>query len=93
MQHFYNVIDNNIVINMVMGYTLLEAICAAIGAQTTWITRGGGLCASCTDESFQVLKLLDFSSFEDVELIPWDKSKETSPLQAPLPHQPRAFAF
>ena len=63
----------------VMGYTLLEAICVAIGAETSWITRGGGLRASCTSTSFQVLKLLDFTSFEDTELIPWDKAKETTP--------------
>ena len=43
----------------------------------TRITRGGGLRASCTGTSFQVLKLLDFTSFEDTELIPWDKAKET----------------
>ena len=61
----------------VMGDTLLEAICVAIGAETAWITRGGRLCASCTGASFQVPKLLDFTSFEDTELIPWDKAKET----------------
>ena len=60
----------------VMGYTLVEAICVAIGAETTWITRGGGLCASCTGTSFQVPKLLDIT-FEDTESIPWDKAKET----------------
>ena len=61
----------------VMGYTLVEAVCVAIGAETTWITQGGGLRASCTGTSFQVLKLLDFTSFADTELIPWDKAKET----------------
>ena len=61
----------------VMGYTLLEAICVAIGAETTWITRGAGLRASCAGTSFQVLKLWDFTSFEDTELISWDKAKET----------------
>ena len=48
----------------VLGYTLLEAICVAIGAKTAWITRGGGLRASCTGTSFQVLKLLDFTSLK-----------------------------
>ena len=62
---------------LVMEYTLLEAICVAIGAETTWITRGGRLLTSCTGMAFQVLKLLDFISFEDMELIPWDKVKET----------------
>ena len=33
--------------------------------------------ASCTGTSFRVLKLLDFTSFEDTESIPWDKAKET----------------
>ena len=73
----------------VMGYTLLEAICVAIGAETTWITRGGG-CASCTCTSFQVLKLLHFTSFEDTELIPWDKAKETLLLLASTPPPPTA---
>ena len=61
----------------VMGYTLLEAICVVIGAATTWITRGGGLHAGCTGTPFQVLKLLDFTSLEDTELIALDKAKET----------------
>ena len=74
----------------VMGYTLLEAICVAIGAETTWITRGGGLRASCTYTSFQVLKLLDFTSFEDTELKP---RKLSSALQPPLLHQLRACTF
>ena len=74
----------------VMGYTLLEAICVAIGAETTWITRGGGLRASCTGTSFQVLKLLDFTSFEDTELIPWDTAKETLLRLATTPPPPTA---
>ena len=74
----------------VMGYTLLEAICVAIGAETTWITRGGGLRASCTCTSFQVLKLLQFISFEDTELIPWDKAKETLLRLATTPPPPTA---
>ena len=73
----------------VMGYTLLEAICVAIGAENTWITRGGG-CASCTCTSFQVLKLLHFTSFEDTELIPWDKAKETLLRLATTPPPPTA---
>ena len=61
----------------VMGCTLLKAICVAFGAETTWITRGCGLHASCTNASLEVLKLLDFTSFEDTGLIPWDKAEET----------------
>ena len=74
----------------VMGYTLVEAICVAVGAETTWITRGGGLCASCTCTSFQVLKLLHFTSFEDTELIPWNKAKETLLRLATTPPPPTA---
>ena len=55
----------------------LEAICVTIAAQSTWITRGAGLRARCTRMAFQVLKLLNFTSFEDTEVIPWDKIKET----------------
>ena len=74
----------------VMRYALLQAICVAIGAKTTWITRGGGLRASCTGTSFQVLKLLDFTSFEDTELIPGDKAKETLLRLATTPPPPTA---
>ena len=77
----------------VMGYTLLEAICVAIRAETTWITRGGGLRARCTGTSFQVLKLSDFISFEDTELIPWDKAKETLLRLATTPPPPTAPGF
>ena len=67
--------DDGIVVNIyAMGYTLWEAICVAIEAQT--ITRGGGLRASCTSTSFQVLNFLDFASFDDTELIPSDRAKE-----------------
>ena len=55
--------------SMVMEYTLLHTICVAIGAKTIWITRGGGLLASCIGTSFQVHKLLHFMSFEAVELM------------------------
>ena len=74
----------------VMGYTLLEAICVAIGEETTWITRGGGLRASCTCTSFQIPMLLHFISFEDTEWIPWDKAKETLLRLATTPPPPTA---
>ena len=44
----------------IMEYTLVEAICLANGAQTTWIIQGARLRASCTGTAFRVLKLLDF---------------------------------
>ena len=74
----------------VKGYTLLEAIYVAISAETTWITRGGGLRAKCSGTSFQILKLLDFTSFEDTEWIPWDKAKETLLRLATTPPPPTA---
>ena len=44
--------------------------------KTTWITKGDGLRTSCTGTSFQVLKVLYFTSCEDTELIPWEKAKQ-----------------
>ena len=73
-----------------MGCTLLEAICVAIGTQTTWITQGGRLLASCIGTSFQVLKLLDFTSFKDMDLITWDKVKKTLLCLATNPPPPTA---
>ena len=45
----------------IMEHTSIQAICVPIRAETTWITRGGSLHASCTGTGFQVLKLLDFT--------------------------------
>ena len=75
---------------LVMGYTLLEAICVAVGAEPTWITRGGGLRASCTGPSFQVPRLLDFTAFEVTELIPLGKAKEPLLHLATTPPPPTA---
>ena len=46
--------------------------------------------ASCTCTSFQVLKFLHFSSFEDTECISWDKAKETLLRLATTPPPPTA---
>ena len=79
----------------IMEYTLLEPICVAIGVETAWITRGDGLHTSCTSTAFQVLKLWDFTSFEDMGSILWDKVKETLLHLAanPPPPTPSLFFF
>ena len=74
----------------IMEYTLLGAIYVAIGAQTTSFTQGGELRTSCSGTAFQVLKLLDFTSFEDKDRIPWDKVKETLLRLATTPTPPTA---
>ena len=74
----------------VMEHTLLEVVCVAIGVETSWITRGGCLRAGCTGIAFQVLKLLDFTSFEDTRLIPWCKVKEILLRLATTPPPPTA---
>ena len=46
--------------------------------------------ASCTGTAFQVLKLLDFTSFADMELIAWDEVKEVLLRLATTPPPPIA---
>ena len=73
----------------VIEYPLLEAICVAIEAETTWMTQCGGFRACCTYIAFQAL-----TSFADAEWILGTKlSTFCSALQPPLPQQPLAFAF
>ena len=76
---------------LVMAYTLVDAVGGAFGADTTWLVPGGRFRVSCTGMWLHVLKLLDFTSFQDMEWTSWDKAKESFlslriPVPAPTAH-------
>ena len=75
-------------------YTLLEAMRVAIGAQSTRISRGTRLLASCVSKAFEVPKSLVSTSMPFTQVLLWVMMKETLVyLAISPPHTCPPFAF